>query len=48
MTALFHDVKAQNQDLRQRLASHRLPGANFDEVLYADDTVGEPSPGPDR
>lgn len=36
MTALFHDV---HQKMDQRLIRNRIPGADFDEVAYADDTI---------
>ena len=36
MTTLFHDVhQLMDDDLRK----HRVPGAGFDEVAYADDTI---------
>ena len=38
MTALFHDVH-QDQELQKTLEAHRPENHNFDEVLYADDTV---------
>ena len=36
MTAMFEDVK---EDLILNLIKYRIPGANFDEVMYADDTI---------
>ena len=36
MTTLFHDV---HQTMDEELKKHRVPGADFDEVAYADDTV---------
>jgi hypothetical protein len=36
MTVLMFDV---NQSVRRNLAQHRPPGSNFDEVLFADDTI---------
>ena len=36
MTTLFHDV---HQKLHTELARNRVPGADFDEVTYADDTI---------
>ena len=36
MTTLFHDV---HQKLDHKLRRHRVPGADFDEVTYADDTI---------
>ena len=36
MTTLFHDVH-QKMDNEQK--KHRVPGADFDEVTYADDTI---------
>ena len=36
MTAMFHDI---HQELEEELAAHRIPGAEFDEVTYADDTI---------
>ena len=38
MTAMFHDIHAQ-PDLQEQLRKNRIPGATFDEVLYADDTI---------
>jgi hypothetical protein len=36
MTTLFHDV---HQKMDNELKKHRVPGADFDEVTYADDTI---------
>ena len=36
MTTMFHDV---HQKTDNRLNKHRVPGAEFDEVTYADDTI---------
>ena len=36
MTAMFEDIK---ENLSLNLAKHRAPGADFDEVMYADDTL---------
>ena len=36
MTTMFDDIK---EELVFDLARHRVPGANFDEVMYADDTM---------
>ena len=36
MTTLFHDV---HQKLDHKLTRKRVPGADFDEVTYADDTI---------
>merc|ERR1712086_602211 len=36
MTTMFEDVK---EHLQLNLAKHRVPGADFDEVMYADDTI---------
>ena len=36
MTTLFHDV---HQKCDHRLKRNRVPGADFDEVTYADDTI---------
>ena len=36
MTTLFHDV---HQKMDRKLKRHRIPGADFDEVTYADDTI---------
>ena len=38
MTVLFYDIK-NNEELKTELALHRIPGASFDEILYADDTI---------
>jgi len=38
MSVLFWDVK-QNVDLKRELEESRIPGATFDELLYADDTI---------
>ena len=38
MSVLFSDVK-RNVDIKRKLEENRVPGANFDEVLYADDTI---------
>ena len=38
MTAMFADIK-ENHNLRMNLYKHRVPGADFDEVMYADDTI---------
>ena len=36
MTTPFHDVHSETD---QRLTRHRVPGADFAEVTYADDTI---------
>ncbi len=36
MTVMFHDIKL---NLMGSMNIHRVPGAEFDEVLYADDTI---------
>ena len=36
MTTLFHDVHLKVDEERKK---HRVPGADFDEVTYADDTI---------
>ena len=36
MTVLFHDIHRED---KQKMLRHRIPGINFDEVLYADDTI---------
>ena len=36
MTVLFHDVQAEEPSA---MLAHRVPNANFDEVVYADDTI---------
>ena len=36
MTTLFYDV---HQKLDHKLIRNRIPGADFDEVTYADDTI---------
>ena len=36
MTTMFHDVHRKTE---RRLIEHRVPGAEFDEVTYADDTM---------
>ena len=36
LTTMFHDV---HQVMDRKLIRHRVPGADFDEVTYADDTV---------
>ena len=36
MTTMFEDIK---ENIACNLAKHRVPGANFDEVMYADDTI---------
>ena len=36
MTTLFHDV---HQKMDHGLVRKRVPGADFDEVTYADDTI---------
>ena len=36
MTVLFQDIHEQ---IGAELIEHRIPGATFDEVLYADDTI---------
>ena len=33
---MFYDV---HQDMEDKLLEHRVPGAEFDEVTYADDTI---------
>ena len=36
MTTLFHDIHLHD---KQHLTPHRICGANFDEIVYADDTI---------
>ena len=36
MTVMFDDIK---ESLQHKLVVHRVLGANFDEVMYADDTI---------
>ena len=36
MTTLFHDIHSLDP---QSLTQHRICGANFDEIVYADDTI---------
>ena len=36
MTVMFNDI---HQDDKQNLIKHRIQGTNYDEVLYADDTI---------
>ena len=36
MTVIFHDIHDKD---RQDMAAHRVIGTNFDEVLFADDTI---------
>ena len=36
MTTMFHDV---HQETDKYLENQRVPGADFDEVTYADDTI---------
>ena len=36
MTTMFHDV---HQETDRILSQQRVPGAEFDEVTYADDTI---------
>ena len=36
MTAMFYDV---HQETDRHLKENRVPGADFDEVPYADDTI---------
>ena len=38
MSVLFWDVK-NNERLTRNLEENRIPGTNFDEILYADDTL---------
>ena len=38
MTAIFHDVR-EDPALDEELFEHRPPNHDFDEVLYADDTI---------
>lgn len=38
MTVLFRDVHAKDE-VRTKLGHHRILGALFDEILYADDTI---------
>ena len=38
MTAMFEDIK-EDSNLAYNLIKHRVPGADFDEVMYADDTI---------
>ena len=36
MTVMFHDIK---KDDHLNLIAHRPDNANYDEILYADDTI---------
>ena len=36
MTAMFRDI---HFNMREGMAKYRIPGATFDEVIYADDTI---------
>ncbi len=36
MTLLFHDVHEKD---KIKTKSHRVGGANYDEILFADDTI---------
>ena len=36
MTTMFEDIK---ENIAGNLAWHRIPEAEFDEVMYADDTI---------
>ena len=36
MTVMFEDI---HERMGTKLTQHRVPGANFDEVVYADDTL---------
>ena len=36
MTTLFHDIHVEDT---QHLIPNRICGANFDEIVYADDTI---------
>ena len=38
MTAMFEDIK-EDLNVAQHLAKYRVPGASFDEVMCADDTI---------
>ena len=38
MTVMFEDVKEESK-LAIDLVKNRVPGADFDEVMYADDTI---------
>ena len=38
MTVRFHDIKA-DQQLTEDLTKNRTPNTDFDEILYADDTI---------
>ena len=38
MTAIFHDVR-EDPTLDKEFFEHRPPSHDFDEVLYADDTI---------
>ena len=36
MTTIFHDI---HEELEDELIPHRVKNANFDEILFADDTI---------
>ena len=38
MTVMFEDIK-EDPNLAINLIKHRVPGADFDEIMYADDTI---------
>ena len=38
MTAIMHDIR-EDHELDEELHEHRPPNHDFDEVLYADDTI---------
>ena len=38
MTVMFEDIK-EDSNLAANLIKNRVPGADFDEVMYADDTI---------
>ena len=38
MTQIFQEIK-QNKELTFNLSKHRPPGTEFDEILFADDTI---------
>jgi hypothetical protein len=36
MTVMFHDIHKRTD---RRTVAHRVPGTDYDEVMYADDTI---------
>ena len=39
MTTIFSDIKHDNQNLTNTVKENRTKGTEFDEILYADDTI---------